>query len=69
MAKEINKIKLAFFLGKVAQSLADLSTEMFEFSQLLTNEDDKKKVIKFIEMIDEAETDIDAEELIDFCEK
>lgn len=60
---------MAFFLGKVAQNLADLSSEICDFGRSLTNEDNKKKIMKFVTIIEEAETDIDAEELIDFCER
>ncbi len=69
MEQEINQIKLAFFLGKVSQNIADLSSEISIFAQSQSNENDKKKIMEFVDKLDEIEIDVNAEELIEFCSK
>ena len=68
MHDEFNKIKLAFFLGKVSRDIENLADDINKFSSNIEDENQKKIINSFVFSLEQITRDLDAEEIICHCE-
>ena len=68
MNEEFNKIKLAFFLGKVCRDIETLAYVIYNFCSNIEDENKKKLINSFVFSLEQINRDLDAEEIICHCE-